>query len=503
MSSNQRGIAYRPDNVGSEWLRSAIGALRSSWIIVLACVVVGGALGLILTTQQAPAYESSAVIYQTPRTSDSESTSRQRTEAFTELLTSDRLISTALADSGIQMTVSQVRDATTVGANEGSAILTVTVRTDDADESAALANALAEALPPTVAALDGEQANAPAGQDPASPTRLSLVTPATPENSGVGRNYGRNIALGIVAGLLVGLLYSYLRAQLSRRVQGDVALGSFLSGPVVASIPADKTLSESGLVDFRGSGGAAEAFRRLRTLITGEQPGDHDYRTIVVTSATDGDGKTTTAINLAVALAEAGSDVVFVDAALASGAQGADRAGDGATEGLSDYLRTQRDIGEFPSASWQSRLWVIRGGSPADSPSELLATSRMRAGLSDLATRTDYVIVDSTSLGTSSDAIVLARAADGVLVVARSNRTRYNDLSDALERLALADVPVAGVVLNGYPRATSKSGRSGSAGLSVDRLLAGSPIAENSAGGKFLPTGGGGRRRAAQPPSED
>lgn len=499
MSNKQRGIAYRPDDVGSDWLRSAIGALRGSWIIVLACVVVGGALGLILTTQQAPAYESSAVIYQTPRTSDSESTSRQRTEAFTELLTSDRLISTALADSGIQMSVSQVRDATTAGANEGSAILTVTVRTDNADESANLANALAAALPATVATLDGEESNAAPGDDAAAPTRLSLVTPATPDNSGVGRNYGRNIALGIAAGLLVGLLYSYLRAQLSRRVQGDAALGTFLSGPVVASIPADKTLSESGLVDFRGSGDAAEAFRRLRTFITGEQPDNHGYRTIVVTSATDGDGKTTTAINLAVALAEAGSDVVFVDAALVAGQEGADHAGGGTTDGLSDYLRTHRDIGEFPTVSWQPRLWVISGGSSADSPSELLATGRMSSGLADLATRADYVIVDSTSLGTSSDAIVLARAADGVLVVARSNRTRYHDVSKALERLSLADVPVVGVVLNGYPRATSKPGRGRAAGLSVERLLATSPRAHGSAGGTFLPSGGEGRRRAAPP----
>ena len=506
MSNNdQVGITYRPDGGGNEWLRSTLGALRNSWIILLTCVLLGGFLGLILTTQQSPAYESSAVIYQTPRVSDSESTSRQRTEAYTELLTSDRLITDALEESGIQMSVSDVREATSAGANEGSAILTVTVRTDSAEKSANLANALANALPATVAALDGEQApRGRTGDAAADSTRLSLITPAIPDDADGGRNYGRNIAVGIAAGLLVGLLVSYFRSLLSRRVQDEGALTNYLSGPVLAGIPVDKSLRESGLVDFaEADGAAAEAFRRLRTVITGHHSDQRNYRTIVVTSATDGDGKTTTAINLAVALAEAGFGVVFVDASLAvraSGSENRNGGGSNSPVGLTEYLGSGRDIGEYAVASWQSKLWIVPAGNAVNNPSELLGTDRMRGALAELATRSDYVVVDSTSL-TRSDAIVLGRAADGVLVVARSNRTRYVDLGAAIERLSLAAVPVLGVVLNGDASGSSASGRRrGRDRTSVSELLAAKSAADPSGAGAFQTTAGEGRRRAEWSP---
>ncbi|ETD30645.1 polysaccharide biosynthesis tyrosine autokinase [Williamsia sp. D3] len=503
--NNQVGITYRPDDGGNEWLRSTLGALRNSWIILLVSVLVGGFLGLILTTQQTPAYESSAVIYQTPRVSDSESTSRQRTEAYTELLTSDRLITDALEESGIQMSVSDVRQATSAGANEGSAILTVTVRTDSAEKSANLANALANALPATVAALDGAQTpSGRTGGPVADSTRLSVITPATPDDAEGGRNYGRNIAVGIAAGLLVGLLVSYFRSLLSRRVQDEGALTDYLSGPVLASIPVVKSLKESGLVDFtEPAGAAAEAFRRLRTVITGHHSDQRNYRTIVVTSATDGDGKTTTAINLAVALAEAGFGVVFVDASLVvlgSRSESGNRGRGDTSAGLSGYLEGGRDIGEYASPSWQSKLWIVPAGAAVNNPSSLLGSNRMRSGLAELATRSDYVIVDSTSL-TRSDSIVLGRAADGVLVVARSNRTKYNDLGVAIERLSLADVPVLGVVLNGDSRGSSVSGRRrGRVRTSVSELLAANPPVNTSEAGAFQSTAGEGRRRGVWSP---
>ena len=118
--------------MGNEWLRSAVGAVRNRWIILLVCALFGGFLGAILTTVQSPSYESSAVIYQTPHFGDTDGTSRQRTEAYTKLLSSDFLIETALANTGLEMSNSDVREMTTASANVGSAILTVTVRAKDA-----------------------------------------------------------------------------------------------------------------------------------------------------------------------------------------------------------------------------------------------------------------------------------------------------------------------------------------------------------------------------------
>lgn len=484
-------VAYQPGNTGSEWLRSAVGAVRNRWIILLMGALVGGSLGAILTTAQSPSYESSAVIYQTPHFGDTDGMSRQRTEAYTNLLSSDLLIETALRNAGLEMSISDVREMTTASANIGSAILTVTVRADDADTSAALANALAQALPGTVADLDGtatvdetaaavDQSNVVVDQSNVvvtEPVRLSVVSPAVSDDAEGGPKYGRNIALGVIAGLLVGLLYAYLRTQVSRNIQDANALGKFLSGPVLATIPPDKAM-ETGVVDFPKDGPAAEAFRRLRTVIADHEPGRAECRTIIVSSAVGGDGKTAVAVNLAVSLAEMGNAVVFVDAAASgdvtgrSGRHGFDPKSHPTPGGLTDYLQGEGDIDQFVSTTWHPNLSLIPAGRSVAGQSELLGTSRMRTGLADLATRANYVIVDTAPLADRSDALVLGRWSDGVLLVARSEHTRYAELGAAIERLSLADVPVCGVVLNDSPRPLVRSARAYRTRLSATRLLA-------------------------------
>jgi succinoglycan biosynthesis transport protein ExoP len=426
------GTTYRPGNVGNEWLRSAVGAVRNRWIILLVCALFGGFLGAVLTSMQSPSYESSAVIYQTPHFGDTDGTSRQRTEAYTKLLSSDFLIETALANTGLEMSNSDVREMTTASANVGSAILTVTVRAEDADTSAKLANALAQALPGAVAVLDGSTPAQPAPDQSETlvpdPVRFS---PAVTDDAEGGPQYVRNTALGVIAGLLVGLLYAYLRNQMSRKVQDVAALGKFLSGPVLAGIPADTAL-ETGVVDFSRESPAAEAFRRLRTVIADHEPGRGECRTIIVSSAVTGDGK---------------------------------------TAGLIDYLLNGDDIDRYITASWHPKLSFIAAGRTASGKSELLGSTRMRNGLADLAARANYVIVDTAPMTDRSDALVLGRWADGVLLVARSDHTRYAELGAVIERLSLAELRVWGVVLNDSPRPLARSARKRSKRLSAAKLL--------------------------------
>ncbi len=481
MSNSAVGVTYRPDTTGNEWLRSTAGAIRDHWIVIVVCALVGGVVGLVLTTQQTPMYESSATIYQTPRPADSDSVSRQRTEAYTELLTSDRLIATALAQSGLPMSIGEARDATTAGANTGSAILTVTTRTDDPQTSARLANALADALPATVTALDGDQPGTPTPAEDtanADQVRLSVITPAVPDNQSEGRNYGRNIALGVVAGLLVGLLYAYVRGLIGRRVRDEAEVSRFLSGPVLATIPSEKSLGESGLVDYhRPDNRAAQALRRLRTTVTGRESGPATLRSIVVTGASAGDGSTTVAVNLAIALADSGSEVVLVDAALDGRPTGSRHAADAVSspEGLTTYLGGRGRLGEFISRTSRSHLSLVPAGPAVGNSSELLASERLADGLTELAEQFDHVIVDTASLQDSSDPLVVGRIADAVLVVARSGHTRYGDLRTAVERLGLADVAVLGVVLNGSPRPAWQFGSGPNAGRPADQVLADVP----------------------------
>ena len=180
-------------------------------------------------------------------------------------------------------------------------------------------------------------------------------------------------------------------------------------------------------------------------------------RRIVVTSPTGQDGKTTTAVNLALALAAGGSSVVLVDAALGRASTepsgDSDVSGDVRVGGLVGYIRADNgnDIMAYTEPTRYAGVRVIYAGEDVADHTEMLGTDRLRHGLEELAARFDFVIVDSASMHSSSDALVLARHADAVLLVVRSNKTHYIDLGSSLELLDSSGIPLLGVVLNGYP----------------------------------------------------
>lgn len=464
--------------VAGGWLRSAVRTLRGAWLIVLVGAVLGAALGWLYSATQRPAYESSAVLYQTPQVGDSDGAARQRTQAYVELLTSERLIRAALGASGIPMSVEQVQRSATAAANSGSPILTVTVSADDPARSAKLADALANALPNVVAELDGNvESSPPPPPPPPAPgappeqvapeqitpapdaVRLSLITPAAPGKK-TAPLYVRNVVLGLIAGLLAAVVGSHLRASLSGRVDDPEELGRFLSHPILAAVPYSAELSNSGIADFaRHDSDSANAFRRLRADVGG----DETVRKIVVASPSEGEGKTTVAANLAVVLGAAGATVVLVDANRPDGAP------DGT--GLANYLDGRADSFGIETARRYPGVSVVVTGAHV----ELMSSPRLNGVLSDLAERFDYVIVDTPAVDGSADALVLGRAVDAVLIVARASDTRYAELGAVLDDFDAAEVPRLGVVLNAYPRKKwplrprRRAGRSSSEALLTGR----------------------------------
>ncbi len=499
------GTPYRRFGAGRNWFRTTGATLTNSWLLILVGAVVGGQLGLLLSVLQDPTYQSTAVVYQTPVQGDSDLNIKQRTQGIVALLTSDRLISAALRSSGLRMTVAEAREATSPAANDGSSVVNIVATTHDPEISARLANALADTLPPMLHQLDGNpqavgspaadavpvidpRTGAPmilASAGPVAPVlppvpgdntaqaaglpttepvaipaplpelaqrpiavRLSMITPAVSDTTPVAPKIGRNIALGIVAGLLIAMLISYLRAHLRHKVEDGFELSEILGAPLLGSIPLNRHATGPCVVDLSRVGSpAGQAFRRLRTNIDGSNVLTGKRR-IVVTSPTAEDGKTTIAVNLALTLAADGHRVVLVDAALSRGSTGGDDTG-----GLVGYLRgrTREELAAYAQPTRYDGLRVIYAGADVSDHTELLGTDRLRAGLEDLTNWFDYVIIDTTSMHTNSDPVVLARYADAVLLVVRSNKTYYLDLGTSLELLDNSGIPVAGVVLNGYP----------------------------------------------------
>ena len=194
--------------------------------------------------------------------------------------------------------------------------------------------------------------------------------------------------------------------------------------------------------------GRAEAYRTVRTNIQfAGSPAA--LKRIIITSATPGEGKTSVAVNVAIAMARQGQSVVLVDADLRRPrvhlAFGMTESGDGIAGVLADGAA----VADVLRQADDGALAVIPAGRRVDNPSELLGSARMVALLEELAEHFDIVLVDTPPVLPVTDALVLAVGATGVIVVVRLGATNRERLGRALGSLRKLNVEILGLVANG------------------------------------------------------
>jgi non-specific protein-tyrosine kinase len=194
--------------------------------------------------------------------------------------------------------------------------------------------------------------------------------------------------------------------------------------------------------------GRAEAFRQIRTNLQFVHI-DEPPRSILVTSPDAGEGKTATACNLAVALAQIGVNVILVDGDLRR-PHVAEYMGlessvglTGALMGWTDWADALQDWG-----SDDASLRVLTSGQLPPNPSEMLARTQMAQLLGDLENACDVVIVDGPPLLPVADSAVLAAVVSGVVLVVRQGKTRQQQVARAMQSLGSVDARLYGVVLN-------------------------------------------------------
>ncbi len=198
----------------------------------------------------------------------------------------------------------------------------------------------------------------------------------------------------------------------------------------------------------------AEAYRSLRTSIEFASV-DAPVRTLLVTSAIPGEGKTTTAANVAVVFAQAGRRTILLDADFRK--PGVHRIFDlPNSEGLSNLLRSDGTlIDQVAQPTEQPGLRIVTTGPLPPNPAELLGSQRMRTILGRLREAADLVVIDSPPLQAVTDAVLLSAATDGTLLVIDAGRTHRGAVQRGRESLAQAGAHVLGVVLNRLPERAS------------------------------------------------
>jgi capsular exopolysaccharide synthesis family protein len=172
--------------------------------------------------------------------------------------------------------------------------------------------------------------------------------------------------------------------------------------------------------------------------------GKHSF---VLTSAMPAEGKTTTTINLALAIADAGSRVILVDGDLRNPSVAKAMGIEGGV-GLTTALLGRASLAEVIQPWGQTGLSILPAGEIPPNPSELLGSRPMAELFEKLAVDFDFVIIDSPPLVPVIDAVLLQRLTGGLVMIVAAERTRKKDLANALTSLRTVDVAPAGFVLN-------------------------------------------------------
>jgi non-specific protein-tyrosine kinase len=281
---------------------------------------------------------------------------------------------------------------------------------------------------------------------------LTVVDPATPPSEPAGPRVLLATLIAAAVGFLVALGLVYLLDYLDDSLRTSVDVEAVLELPTLGTITRMRGGNERSemyrlatLLYPRSP--AAEAYRSLRTN-TEFASVDSPTKTVLVTSSVPGEGKTTTATNLAVAMAQAGQKTVLLDADFRK--PGVHKVFSlPNTAGLSTLLRRDHiPAVQTAHETEQDDLLVITTGPLPPNPAELLRSKRMAAVLKELSAMADFVVIDSPPVQAVTDAVILSSIADGTLLVIDAGRTHRGNALAAQEALAKTGGRLLGVVLN-------------------------------------------------------
>lgn len=293
--------------------------------------------------------------------------------------------------------------------------------------------------------------------DPESGGRLSLAAdlPTSPASP----SWPRNLTLAVVLGFALGMGIALVREQLSEGLKGSEDLSAAVGAPVLAAIPSISGWRKRGdtqlvSVTFPKSSGA-EAYRTLRTNLMHECS-VNDLHVISVTSGSLGEGKTTTASNLAVTLAQTGKRVIVVSCDLRKPRlhRFFDLTNDLGVTSILSGATTLAQAAQRPEGI--ETLRVLASGPVPTNPAELLGSARMDALLAELRLFADLVIIDTPPILAVSDTLILAPKSDGVIVVADAHRSSKGATEHTREQLEQVGCNIIGCVFNNFDPSQAK-----------------------------------------------
>jgi capsular exopolysaccharide synthesis family protein len=431
-------------------LSDYVRILRKSWLVIVVAALLGVGVGAAYSLTRTPQFTASSTVFVSTQASDTvqelqqgSSFTQARVQTYVNLATTPLVMDPVIDDLRLDTTAALLAKTVSASSPLNTTLITVTVEDPDPARAADIANAIGESLTKVV-----EKIETPNGSQ-TSPVRLTRVKDALAPLAPSSPNTPLNLALGGLVGLALGLGFAVLRSVLDTRVRSARDVEQVTPAPILGAIAFDPRAKERPLiVHVDPLSPRAESFRALRTNLQFLDMGGR--ASFVITSSVPTEGKSTSTINLAIALADAGKRVALIDTDLRK-PKVAEYMGIEGGAGLTDVLIGRASVGDVMQPWGRRSLFVLPAGKIPPNPSELLGSKQMRALLEAFERDFDIVLCDAPPLLPVTDAAILAKATSGAIVVVAAGRTNRHQLSGAVDALQTVDAKVAGVVMSMVP----------------------------------------------------
>jgi capsular exopolysaccharide synthesis family protein len=434
-------------------LTDYIRILRKNWVIIVVATLVGIGVGAAWSLTRTPQYEASSTVFVSTQSGSTigelqqgSNFTQSRVQTYAALVDTPLVVNPVIAELELGTTASSLASKVDASTAVNTTLITIAVTDADPVRAAEIANALGASLTAAVEQIEAVQG--PDGTE-ASPVRLSRVKDALPPLEPSSPNVPLFLAIGGLAGAVLGITVAVLRAILDTRIRTPRDVEQLTDRPMIGAIAFDPKAKERPLIVHADPlSPRAESFRAMRTNLQFLDVGERS--SFVVTSSLPTEGKSTTTINLAIALADAGKRVALLDTDLRK-PKVAEYLGIEGGVGLTDVLIGRTRIGDVMLPWGGRQLYVLPAGKIPPNPSELLGSERMRALLEVLERDFDVVLCDAPPLLPVTDGAILAKATGGAIVIVAAGKTNRQQLSGALDALDTVGAHVAGIAMTMVP----------------------------------------------------
>lgn len=450
-------------------IREYVAALRKAWMVIVACVVAGTAVGYWYAGTITPTYRSTAKVFVSLQRGDTVSELVQGSTYTQNLIASYALLARepvvldpVISELGLDMSPKALAGRITTSTPINTVVIAISATSVDPAMAQDIANAVSAHL---TDAIDDVSPKDAAGT---SSVAVAEISPASRPTVPFQPNTRLWLMTGFVGGIGVGLAAALLLALLDTKVRTPGEIGRLTGLALLGSVsrlPRGRRRSPQMHADPDST--HAEAYRKLRTNLQYLDV-DAPARVIAVTSAGTNEGKTTTAVNLALAVAESDVRVLLLDADLRRPAVATTCGLDG-TAGLTSVLVGKATLTDVVQPWGSARLDVLTSGSIPPNPGQLLGSLAMRELLAEAKSAYDLVIVDAAPLLPVADTGILAPHVDGIIVVAACRKVHRDHLVETVTALRGTGANVIGAVATMVKR----SRRSSTYGYSAREVRAG------------------------------